>query len=285
MTDLSSVRDKRIVITGTTSGIGRASALRLAEAGAVLTMLNRSEEKSAAVVEDIRKVAPGAQVDVLALDLTSLESVRAATAELLADERPIDVLLNNAGVAGQRGATKEGFELAFGVNHLGHFLLTAGLLERLLERPAPRVVTVASRAHYDTRGVDLDAVQQSTPSITGLKEYAVSKLANVIFARSLAERYGDQGLLSFSLHPGVVATEAWRRIPTPIAALMKAFMLNEDKGARTSLHCVAAPGLEASNGAYFSSSRVKKPNPAALDTQLAEELWTRSVEWTGARWP
>ena len=270
-----------IVLTGANTGIGRATALRLAERGATLVLACRSEEKTRPVLDEIRALGAG-DAQFVPLDLGDLDSVRACGARIDAMGRPIDVLLNNAGLAGARGSTKQGFELAFGTNHVGHFLLTMLLAARLRAAKNARIVIVASQAHYEAKGIDFDAIRRPTKSVTGLPEYAVSKLANVLFARGLAKRLGPSGVHSYSLHPGVVASDAWRRVPWPIRPLMKIWMISNDDGAKTSLYCATSPDVAAEDGRYYDACREKKPSAVALDDTLADRLWDRSVEYTGA---
>jgi NAD(P)-dependent dehydrogenase (short-subunit alcohol dehydrogenase family) len=273
-----------IVITGANTGIGRSTALRLAERGATLVLACRSEDKTRPVLEEVRALGAG-DAQFVALNLGDLDSVRACAARIDAMGRPIDVLLNNAGVAGARGATKQGFELAFGTNHVGHFLLTMLLVPKIRAAKGARIVNVASRAHYDAKGIDFDAVRRTTKSVTGLPEYAVSKLANVLFTRQLAKRLGPTGVHSYALHPGVVASDAWRRVPWPIRPLMKLGMISNDEGAKTSLYCATSPEVASQDGRYYDSCREKKPSDLALDDSLAERLWDKSVEFTGASLP
>src|SRR5207248_1708186 len=140
---------------------------------------------------------------------------------LLDGGRPLHGLINNAGVAGQRGLTAQGFELAFGINHLGHFLLTTLLVDRLRETGGARVVNVSSDSHYQAKGIDFDAVRQPTKSMTGMREYAVSKLANVLFTQELARRVPASELGAYAVHPGVIASDIWRRVPGPARSMMK----------------------------------------------------------------
>ncbi|MCC6527529.1 MAG: SDR family oxidoreductase [Polyangiaceae bacterium] len=268
-----------IVITGANTGIGLATAEILAARGAKLALACRSEAKTLPVVEALRR--QGGEAEFVALDLASLASVRTCAAGLLGTGRPIDVLLNNAGLAGQRGQTADGFELAFGTNHLGHFLLTLLVMPLLRQAKAARIVHVASTAHYDAKGIDFEAVRKPTETVTGLREYAVSKLANVLFPRELARRVGPEGIHSYALHPGVVASDGWRRIPWPIRPLMKLFMLSNAEGAATSVHCATAPEVAGDDGRYYDRCREKRPSPLALDDDLARKLWAHSVEWTG----
>jgi retinol dehydrogenase-12 len=283
--DASPTRDlagRFIVITGATSGIGRSTAEKLAGRGASLVLACRSEQRTRPVLDAIR-AAGAAEVEFVSLDLGDFASVRACAARIDGLGRPIDVLLNNAGLAGQRGATKDGFELAFGTNHLGHFLLTALLAPKLRAARGARIVNVASRAHYEAKkGIDYEAIRKPTRSITGLPEYAVSKLANVLFTRELARRIGPSGVHSYALHPGVVASDAWRRVPWPIRPLIKLGMISNDEGAMTSIHCATSAEVAGQDGLYYDDCREKAPNPIALDVEAARRLWEESVKLTGA---
>lgn len=261
-----------IAITGANIGIGHAVARQLAERGARLRLLCRSLDKAAPVVEELRLMSD----DVVAIpcDLSALASVRDAAAELLARDEPLDVLVNNAGVAGQRGTTRDGFELHFGVNHLGHFLLTELLLPRLRASRA-RIVHVASGNHYRARGIDWDAVRRPTASISGLPEYGVSKLANVLVTVELARREPD--VTTYAVNPGRVASNIWQRVPWPIRPIFKWTMLSTDDGAYSTTR--AATDLDGNGSYYDQRARPRPPNPLALDAQLATELWTRSRAW------
>jgi retinol dehydrogenase-12 len=277
MSSLPPQHGRTVVITGANTGIGRVTAERLAEAGAHVVLACRSRERTQPVLDAI---GPERSTFV-ALDLASLASVREAAEAILALDRPIHTLINNAGLAGQRGATKDGFELAFGTNHLGHYLLTRLLLDRIVASGPARIIHVASRAHARVKGIDWDAVRRPTSTTTGLQEYGVSKLANVLFGRSLAQRLEGTDVLSCSLHPGVVATEVWRAVPAPIAALMRLFMISSEDGAKTQLWCATAPELPGGPGEYYDECRIQRTSRYARDPALAEELWRRSAEWTG----
>ncbi|MCB9519853.1 MAG: SDR family NAD(P)-dependent oxidoreductase [Myxococcales bacterium] len=278
MTHPAPLLGKTIVLTGANTGIGRVTAIELAARGANLLLLGRTEARHA----DVIRAIGSERATFIPLDLTDLDSVRAAAAMVKARAPgPLAALVNNAGLAGSRGATAQGFELAFGVNHVGHYLLTRLLLPRLLEAPGARVVSVASRAHLNARGIDYEAVRRPTSSPTALPEYAVSKLANVLFARELARRYGDRGLTSVSLHPGVVATDIWRSLPRPIEWLITLFMLTPEQGAETTVHCVTAPEVPDHNGEYFAKRAPAPFNARAVTDEAAAELWRRSALWCG----
>lgn len=277
------LESRTLVITGANTGIGRTAALALGARGARLVLACRSEEKTRPVLDELK--ALGARASFVSLDLGDLDSVRAAADRLLALDVPIDVLLNNAGVAGQRGFTASGFELAFGANHVGHFLLTALVLPKLYAAGSARVVNVSSRSHYRAKTIDFDAVRAPTRTVTGLPEYEVSKLANVLFTRELARRVAARGVHTYALHPGVVATDAWRRLPGPVAWIIKQFMISAEEGAATSLYCAVSPDVADATGRYYDACKERKPSKPALDDDLARELWSRSVEWTGADVP
>ena len=274
-----------VLITGANTGIGKATAADLAGRGAELILACRSEAKAQPVIEELRAASDNDAIDFLALDLGDLASVRRAAAEVLAVDRPLHVLVNNAGLAGQRGQTTDGFELAFGTNHLGHFLFTTLLLDRLRSSAGPevpaRVVNVASGSHFDAPGIDFDALQQSTPSVVGMREYSVSKLANVLFTQQLAQRVDPAEVAMFATDPGPVHTDVWRRIPGPIYAVFRRVMRLKpvEAGAAPSVFCVTEPGLEAQSGAYVDEHcRIVPPSPVATPA-LGLELWDRSEAW------
>jgi NAD(P)-dependent dehydrogenase (short-subunit alcohol dehydrogenase family) len=270
---------KKIVVTGANTGIGRITAERLAVRGADVVLACRSEEKTRRVVAGIR--AAGGSADFESLDLGDLASVRTCASRLAARWPAIDILVNNAGIAGQRGTTREGFELAFGTNHIGHFALTVLLAPRLRAAVRARIVTVSSKAHRDAGGIDFAEVRRPTRTVTGVPEYAVSKLANLLFSTELARRLGPSGPHTYALHPGVVASDIWRRVPWPIRPLMKMRMISNEEGAKTSLYCAASPDVADHDGRYYARCQEKTPSALAQDPQLAAELWRRSVEWTG----
>ena len=273
------------VVTGANTGIGRVTALEVARTGARVILACRSEARTVPVIHEIIKQTGNENVEFAALDLADFASVNACADGLLALDIPIDLLINNAGVAGLRRRTADGFELAFGVNHLGHYLLTLRLLGRISESAPARIVNVASRAHRDARALDLDRARGRT-SFTGLAEYAASKLANILFSRSLARRLEGTGVNSYVLHPGVVASDIWeRRIPTPAARLMQLFMLSVEDGAKTTLHCALSEEAGSENGLYYNKSRPEAPAALARDDELGEKLWRRSADWTGVDWP
>jgi retinol dehydrogenase-12 len=272
---------RTFLITGANTGIGLATATDLARRGGKVFVACRSAQKGRAAAAEITASTGNDAVLYLPLDLADLASVRNCAAEFLARDEPLHVLINNAGVGGARGLTKDGFELEFGINHLGHFALTVALLDRLAASAPARVVTVASDSHYQAKGIDFDAVRRPTVSRTGLREYAVSKLANVLFSAELARHVAGRGITTYALHPGVVASDIWRRVPWPIRPLMTMRMLSTEQGAATSLYCATAPELDGVSGRFYDNCREREPSAVATP-ELAGELWQRSEAWTAA---
>jgi NAD(P)-dependent dehydrogenase (short-subunit alcohol dehydrogenase family) len=269
---------RTFLVTGANTGIGRVTALELARRGGRVYLACRSEAKTAPVVDDIVRQTDNKEVEYLALDLADLASVRACATAFLERGEPLHVLVNNAGVGGQRGFTKDGFELNFGVNHLGHFLLTDLLLPRLKESAPARIVNVSSRSHYQARrGIDFDAVRKPTSHVTAMPEYAVSKLCNVLFTQELARRLDGSDVTSYAVHPGAVATDIWRRVPG-LGSVLKLFLKSPEDGARTSLYCSTAPEVEDMSGRYWSNCRDREPSTKATP-ELAAELWAKSAAW------
>jgi NAD(P)-dependent dehydrogenase (short-subunit alcohol dehydrogenase family) len=272
---------RTFLVTGGNTGIGRATVTGLAARGGRVYVACRSEEKGQAAVASVVAATGNEAVCYLPLDLASLASVRQCAKEFLALGEPLHVLINNAGVGGQRGLTADGFELEFGVNHLGHFALTTALLDHLAASGPGRVVTVSSDAHFQARGVDFSVVRKSTVTRTAMREYAVSKLCNVLFSAELARRADGRGVTSYALHPGVVASDIWRRVPWPVRPLIKMRMITPEEGAQTSLYCATSPELAQASGRYYDKCTELAPSPRAT-SDLARLLWDLSEEWVSS---
>jgi len=270
---------RTILITGSNTGIGRATAVALAKRGAHLYLAGRSEERMQPVMDEIR-AGGNERVVYLPLDLGDLASVRASAERFLATGDPLHVLVNNAGLAGRRGITKDGFELTFGTNHLGPFLFTELLLERLQHSAPSRVVNVSSKGHYQAKRIDFAALTRPTATRTGLREYNVSKLCNVLHAKELGRRLEGTRVTTYSLHPGVIASDVWREVPWPFRSLMKSFMRSNDEGAATSIWCATAAELAEHTGRYYDDCRERTPSALAQNEALAKELWQHSVDWS-----
>jgi retinol dehydrogenase-12 len=274
---------RTFLVTGGNTGIGRATATALAHRGGRVYVASRSAARGAAAVAEIKAATGNDAVFYLPLDLADLDSVRACAAAFLALGEPLHVLVNNAGVAGRRGLTRQGFELMFGVNHLGHFALTSALLGRLTASAPARVVTVSSDAHYSAPGIDFSALRRPARGVTGLREYAVSKLGNVLFSAELGRRTAGTGVRSYALHPGVVASDIWRRVPWPVRPLVTRRMLSVTKGAQTSLYCATsnAPEVAQASGQFYDRCAPRAASAVATP-ELARVLWERSQAWIAA---
>ncbi len=273
------------LITGANTGIGLVTARELCRQGAQVFIACRSNPLGQTALQSIRSAVPDAKLDLLPLDLGNLDSVRACAAAFLAHGLPLHLLVNNAGLAGARGLTASGFELAFGTNHIGHFVLTQLLLERIKQSAPARIVTVGSRAHFrapaHAGGFDWAAARQTTQTRTAIDEYSISKLANVLFSAELARRLQGSGVTTYSLHPGVVASDVWRAVPGPLRWLMKQGMINTEQGALTTLYCATSPDCALDTGLYYDKCKAKVPSAVAQDKALAAELWRQSEAWVG----
>jgi NAD(P)-dependent dehydrogenase (short-subunit alcohol dehydrogenase family) len=279
MPDLD-LNQQTFLITGASSGIGRVAALELAARGAEVLVAGRSRDKHERVIAEI--AAAGGAARFLPLDLADLASVRSCARELLEDGRPLAALINNAGMAGARGLSKDGFELTFATNHLGPYLLTRLLLDHLKAHAPARIVNVASKAHYRVKTMPWGTLQKPTKTRSGLDEYSVSKLCNVLFTKELARRLTGTRVTTYSLHPGVVATDVWRAVPGPLRWVIKRLMISPQEGAQATLLTATAPQLAEVTGRYYDwDGRDTKPSDLAEDAELAAQLWKRSAAWVG----
>ncbi len=266
---------KTTVITGATSGIGRAAAWELSRNGHHIVVAGRSRARGTALASQIE--GSGGSASFLQVDLGSLASVRRAAGEFLERDITIDVMVNNAGVGMAKGLTDDGFEKHFAINHLGHFLLNHGLQPAF--RDGTRVVTVASAVHKRVDGIDFEAVTRKGRSIFRLDEYAVSKLANVLYTAELARRRSRWN--TYAVHPGFVHTKI---LPGWLRFMRSARLLTPEQGAATVIYCATDPGLDAESGRYYTRGAQAEPSSAAEDPGLAAELWARSEQWCGIEW-
>ncbi len=274
---------KNVVVTGTTSGIGRESALGLARMGASVALVARDRTRGEETLEAVRAVSTGGAPSLFLADLASLAEVRALAASIASALPTLDVLVNNAGAIHMtRKPTADGFEMTFAVNHLAPFLLTNLLLPKLLASAPARVVTVASEAHRQAR-LDFDDLQGER-DYAAFRAYGRSKLANILFSNELARRLAGTRVTSNSLHPGVVATgfgkndPGWMRL---LVTVGRPFLTSPEKGARTTLHVATAPELAGVSGRYFKRSREARPSAAALDAGSQARLWDVSARMVG----
>ncbi|XP_061112033.1 retinol-DH_like_SDR_c domain-containing protein [Conger conger] len=279
---------KTVLITGANTGIGKETARDMASRGARVVMACRDVSRAELAAEEIRRATGNPNVAVRPLDLASLRSVRLFVSGYEANEDRLDILINNAGVMMcPKGLTEDGYETQLAVNHLGHFLLTNLLLEKLKSSVPSRVVTVSSIAHRGGKIHFDDLCFERTP-YDSLVSYRQSKLANVLFSRELARRTRGSGVTSYSLHPGVIRTELSRHVElghpvlktllwVPALLLMK----TPWQGAQTSVYCAVSPRLEDRSGCYFSDCVVKETAPEGRDDLVALRLWEVSSRLVG----
>jgi NAD(P)-dependent dehydrogenase (short-subunit alcohol dehydrogenase family) len=272
---------KVCVVTGATSGIGKATATALAQLGAQVVLVARDRGRGEATAAEV--AAAGASPPRLEIaDLASMAQVRALAGRLGALER-IDVLVNNAGLmAGQRRVTADGLDEVFAVNHLAPFLLTSLLLGQLTAAAPARVITVTSGAHAGAR-LDLDDPQLER-GWESWRAYANSKLANILFTRELARRLVGTGVTANCAHPGVVRTRFGREARLPMRAavtLGRPFMLSPRRGADTIVYLATSPEVAGASGGYYVKRQRREPSAAARDDATAQRLWQLSEELTG----
>ncbi|HXN59501.1 MAG TPA: SDR family oxidoreductase, partial [Acidimicrobiales bacterium] len=286
------MQGKTVVVTGGNSGIGFETAAALAAMGARVLVTARNADKGRAAVAAIgQRAGGGGQVQLVVFDLSDLDSVRRGAAEVLEQAPRLDVLINNAGlVLTERAQTVDGFEATFAINHLGPFLFTNLLLDRIRESAPSRIVNVASTAHSAARkGIPFDDLQ-SERRYRGMRVYGQSKLANMLFTIELARRLQGGDVTANSLHPGTVRTgygadgdaRGLLAIGIKIAA---PFFLSPAKGARTSVYLASSPEVAGVSGEYFVKCKPRRPRKQAQNADAARRLWQVSEQLVGLPQP
>jgi NAD(P)-dependent dehydrogenase (short-subunit alcohol dehydrogenase family) len=279
-----SLAGKRCVVTGATSGIGRATAVGLAAEGARVAIVCRSRERGEETLAEIRERTGRTDSELFLADLSSQAAIRKVAGEILARCPELHVLVNNAGVAElRRQETIDGIESTWAVNHLGYFLLTRLLLERISASAPARIVNVASDAHRFVRSLDPDQPEGSG-RFRWWQAYGRSKLANILFTRELARRLEGSGVTVNAAHPGAVSTRLGQQNAwwvTPVIRVLSLFFKTPEQGAATSLHLARAPELAAVSGRYFADCKEHRPNALACDDALAARLWMASERQVG----
>jgi NAD(P)-dependent dehydrogenase (short-subunit alcohol dehydrogenase family) len=295
--DVPDQHGRLAVITGANTGLGFDTAQVLAARGAAVVLAVRDVEKGKGAAARIDEAAPGSNVSVQQLDLASLESVRAAAEELRTQHPKIDLLINNAGVMyTPKQTTRDGFELQFGTNHLGHFALTGLLLDRLLPVPGSRVVTISSVGHRIRAAIHVDDLQWER-SYSRVGAYGQSKLANLMFTYELQRRLADKGTtIAVAAHPGASDTELMRNSPAVLRGLASVFgrlvMQSSEMGALTTLRAATDPNVVG--GQYYGPDgpgqsrgypKLVESSKQSHDEAMQRRLWTISEELTGVTFP
>jgi NAD(P)-dependent dehydrogenase (short-subunit alcohol dehydrogenase family) len=288
--DIPDQTGRTAVITGANTGLGYETATALAAKGAHVVLAVRNLEKGKAAADLITRANPGASVAVQELDLTSLDAIRAAADQLKSNHDTIDLLINNAGVMmTPKSTTKDGFELQFGTNHLGHFAFTNLLLDRVLAAPGSRIVTVSSTGHRFVSGIRFDDLQWER-DYNRVRAYGQSKLANLLFTYELQRRLQGTTTIAVAAHPGGSNTELMRNLPVAIrglGALLQPLFQGPDMGALPTLRGATDPGVLG--GQYFGPDgfaeqrgypKIVASTAASHDTAAQRRLWTVSEELT-----
>ena len=263
---------KRVLITGGNSGIGLCTAEQLAGRGAEVILACRDQDKGQAAVAHIKNAHPAAKVRLFSLDLSDLDNVRDSAAKIYQELGHIDVLINNAGVVPtQQQYTKDGYEMQFGVNYLGPVLFTHLMLPLLQKGENPRILHLASVAHWLGR-INKKTWRGRRPYLV-LDAYGQSKLANILFSIVLADRLAELGITSNALHPGGVDTPIFRYAPKAIMALIRPTLTTPEKAARLPVSLALDPQYEGVTGQYFANFKPAMRSPLARNSKLAETLY------------
>lgn len=278
------MENKIVIVTGANSGIGKITAMSLAQKDYHVVMVCRNAKKGKVAQQEIIDMSNNKKVDLLLCDFASLKRVRKLAATILASYEKIDVLVNNAGmIAKERSLTEEHYESTFAINHLAPFLFTNLLLERIKASPNARIVTVASDAHKMVKAFDFGNLQ-AEKSFKQWDAYGLSKLCNIYFTYELAKRLENTGVTTNCLHPGVVRTnfgnDASKMIKWGIKFLGM-FLLSPEKGAETSIFLVSSEKVKNVNGKYFIKKRQALSSELSYNEDIARKLWEHSEKLVG----
>jgi retinol dehydrogenase 12 len=290
MTQPQSMAHKTCIVTGANSGIGLETVRGLARMGADVVLVCRNVEKGRAAVAAIQRESPSAKLNLLLGDMSSQASVRALAPQILEKYPRVDVLINNAGAAiSKRALSGDGIEMTLAGNHLGAFLLTQLLLDRLKASAPSRIINVSSEAQRRAQ-LDMSDLQFARRKYSGIRAYGQSKVLMNACTFELARRLEGTGVTVNCLHPGVVATNIWHsgEADQPLlfkilVRIFKPFMLNSEKGAAVNLHLATSPDVAKTTGEYFVKLKPAPPNPIERDPKVVAEIWQWSEKMTGER--
>jgi retinol dehydrogenase-12 len=274
---------KTVLITGATSGIGKATAITLAKRGFQVVFIARNAVKAAEAKQEIISVSNSNGIDYLVADLSSLRQVRECAELFRGKHKSLDVLINNAGVClPYRRITEDGFEETFQVNHLSHFLLTNLLLDLLKKAPAARIINVSSAVFKN--GVFDPLNLQSEQSFSSFGTYSNTKLLNLLFTIEMAERLNSTGITVNALHPGVVKTNfgsEMKGFHKTLSTLFTPFFLSPEQGAATSIYLASSDEVKSTTGKYFEKCKIVEPDKEDINPANRKILWAKSMELAG----
>ena len=277
------IKNKNVLITGATSGIGEATAIDLAKKGANIFFIARNNLKAQNLSDKIEFIS-GKRPKFFIADLASLKNIKESALEFISLDIPLHVLLNNAGlINNNRKETVDGFEEVFSINHLAYFYLTHLLLDKLKEGAQSRFINVSSGAHAFVKGFNFDDVN-SLKEYKPFKVYGYSKLANIFFTKKLSQVLENENIIVNCLHPGVVGTgfgQNYGVFSKILFNLSKPFMRSSEKGAETSIYLCSSPDVSDVSGQYFYNCKIAKTTSWANNQEDADRLWNLSKELTG----
>ena len=277
------IKDKNVLITGATSGIGRAAAINLSSIGANIFFVARDKVKAQFLVDDIHKISGKEAIPIIA-DLSSQSDIREAAQKFNKLNLPLHVLLNNAGLINkERKETVDGLEEVFAINHIAYFLLTMLLLDRLKEANNSRIVNVSSGAHAFVKGFNFEDYQAKN-TYKPFQVYGYSKLANILFTKKLSEILKEDNITVNCLHPGVVGTSFGQNngnLQKILFYIAKPFMRSSEKGAETSIYLCSSSDVSDISGKYFYNCKLAKTTKWAQSQDDADRLWDLSKNLTG----
>ena len=282
------MQDRVCLITGATSGIGQATARSLAAQGAELYIVCRNAEKGAALRNSIAGDAEQSRIHLLVGDLASFADIRCLAQTFLDTGKPLHLLINNAGVVNtRRQLSRDGIEATFAVNHLGYFLLTELLRERLIASAPSRIVSVASNAYNFVDGVHFDDVEFKDGPYKTFKVYGHSKLCNILWTRELARQLEGSGVTANCLHPGAVRSGLGQQdhplLGKLVFFLLRPFFISPEQGAATSLYLATSDEVKDISGEYFANGKIKSLKAHARDPEAGRRLWEVSKAYVDAR--
>jgi len=277
------IKEKNVLITGATSGIGKAAALKLSSLGAKICFIARNEKKAEDLAKEIENLSGMMPYSIIA-DLSSQKEIKRAADEFKSLNIPLHILLNNAGLINmERKETVDGFEEVFALNHLAYYSLTQLLLDNIKNGSPSRIVNVSSGAHAFVKGFNFDDVQ-SLSSYKPFQVYGYSKLANILFTKKLASLLKDENVSVNCLHPGVVGTAFGQNngsLQKVLFFIAKPFIRSPEKGAESSVYLCSSPEVSNTTGEYFYNCKIEKTTKWARSEEDADRLWLLSRELTG----